>query len=200
MFYTIRSRGRRIKSDFQFPTCKKFYNIFHPLDPVVYRLEPLIDEDMQRVNPYLIEHHAGMRTVYKIQKITSDISKGIVNLQSDITKGIESFHSDFSKGIESIQNVFNTVTRPSLWFSTIKSSCDGNKNLTPNQNASVGPPARLRCDIKVSPELMMANIPLNEGNRVDYMLQETPWETANPYVAALSAHSSYFDNIDVARY
>jgi hypothetical protein len=39
---------------------------------------------------------------------------------------------------------------------------------------------------------------LNEGRRIDYMLQEREIEHANEYVAALAAHSSYWIEKDLS--
>ena len=44
-------------------------------------------------------------------------------------------------------------------------------------------------------------IQLNDGKRVDYILQETPFEGSNEYLSGLTgAHTSYFDLPDVARF
>ena len=34
----IKVRGQHITNEFSFPTCNNFYNIFHPYDPVAYRM------------------------------------------------------------------------------------------------------------------------------------------------------------------
>jgi ABC-type transporter Mla subunit MlaD len=39
---------------------------------------------------------------------------------------------------------------------------------------------------------------LNQGRRIDYMLQEKEIENANEYVAALAAHSSYWTEKDLS--
>lgn len=39
---------------------------------------------------------------------------------------------------------------------------------------------------------------LNQGRRIDYMLQEKEIESANEYVAALAAHSSYWMEKDLS--
>jgi len=41
---------------------------------------------------------------------------------------------------------------------------------------------------------------LCDGDRVDWMLQETELEVANEYLSAFQAHTSYFDNADVVRF
>jgi phospholipase DDHD1 len=33
------------------PNCARYYNIFHPIDPIAYRVEPLIREDMHDKPP-----------------------------------------------------------------------------------------------------------------------------------------------------
>lgn len=52
------------------------YNIFHPHDPVAYRIEPLFDTAVVK-EPYLIEHHAGMRLQYQLKKMKVDFQQGI---------------------------------------------------------------------------------------------------------------------------
>jgi DDHD domain len=39
---------------------------------------------------------------------------------------------------------------------------------------------------------------LNQGRRIDYMLQEKEIEAANEYVAALAAHSCYWQEKDIS--
>ncbi len=47
----------------------RFYNIFHPYDPVAYRIEPLIDRALQLKKPALVDHHAGKRLVHQIDEL-----------------------------------------------------------------------------------------------------------------------------------
>ena len=41
---------------------------------------------------------------------------------------------------------------------------------------------------------------LNGGGRVDYQLQETEFEAAGEYLAALKAHTSYFSSVDIVSF
>lgn len=63
MFVTVRGIDR-LGEDFVLPTCPKFYNIFHPYDPVAYRFETLIDVKMVNVPPVLIPHHKGRKRMH----------------------------------------------------------------------------------------------------------------------------------------
>lgn len=62
MFLTIRG-VEHLSRDFQLPTCKNMFNIFHPFDPVAYRLEPLINPDIQH-RPVLMPHHKGRKRLH----------------------------------------------------------------------------------------------------------------------------------------
>lgn len=50
--------------DFELPTCEAFFNIFHPYDPVAYRIEPLINEEFASITPVLIPHHKGRKRIH----------------------------------------------------------------------------------------------------------------------------------------
>lgn len=63
MFITVRGIDT-IDRDFQLPTCKRVFNIFHPFDPVAYRLETLIDPSLTNVRPVLIPHHKGRKRMH----------------------------------------------------------------------------------------------------------------------------------------
>lgn len=63
MFVTVRGIDR-LGEDFVLPTCPKFYNIFHPYDPVAYRFETLIDVNMVNVPPVLIPHWKGRKRMH----------------------------------------------------------------------------------------------------------------------------------------
>lgn len=62
MFLTIRG-VENLSRDFQLPTCSAMFNIFHPYDPVAYRIEPLINPDIKK-KPVLIPHHKGRKRLH----------------------------------------------------------------------------------------------------------------------------------------
>ena len=47
MFLAVRGIAS-LGPDFCFPTCPSFLNIFHPFDPVAYRIESLVDTRWRR--------------------------------------------------------------------------------------------------------------------------------------------------------
>lgn len=50
--------------DFSLPTCSRFFNIFHPFDPVAYRVEALINPELSEKRPVLIPHHKGRKRMH----------------------------------------------------------------------------------------------------------------------------------------
>lgn len=63
MFVTIRGIDK-LGVEFRLPTCSGFYNIFHPFDPVAYRIEALVNPDLSGVRPVLIPHHKGRKRMH----------------------------------------------------------------------------------------------------------------------------------------
>ncbi|VDP72828.1 unnamed protein product [Schistosoma mattheei] len=60
----LTARGiKTLSSEFHLPTCSTFYNIFHPFDPVAYRMETLIDSEFQQKS-VLIPHHKGRKRIH----------------------------------------------------------------------------------------------------------------------------------------
>lgn len=62
MFVTVRGI-EQLGSDFHFPTCSGFFNIYHPYDPVAYRIETLIEPAFDK-RPVLIPHHKGRKRIH----------------------------------------------------------------------------------------------------------------------------------------
>lgn len=62
MFLTIRG-VENLSRDFHLPTCTAMFNIFHPYDPVAYRIEPLINPDIKK-KAMLIPHHKGRKRLH----------------------------------------------------------------------------------------------------------------------------------------
>ncbi|CAE7259077.1 Ddhd2 [Symbiodinium sp. CCMP2456] len=60
------------EESFALPGGTRFFNIFHPLDPVAYRIEPLIKEDLEKLEPAKVAVEGGiggMKMHYGVQKM-----------------------------------------------------------------------------------------------------------------------------------
>jgi len=63
MFVTVRGI-ESLGENFKFPTCPGFLNIFHPYDPVAYRIEPLINAAFENIPPFQVPHHKGRKRMH----------------------------------------------------------------------------------------------------------------------------------------
>jgi hypothetical protein len=63
MFVAVRGI-ESLGEDFQLPSCRGFFNIFHPFDPVAYRVEPLVNPQLTSLKPVLIPHHKGRKRMH----------------------------------------------------------------------------------------------------------------------------------------
>lgn len=110
MFLAVRGVNE-LGLDFQLPTCQNMFNIFHPFDPVAYRIEPLVFnlEALKEQQPHLggfngynwpfydkpvlIPHHTGRKRFHlelkeNITKMGTDLKNSIVNSMSKAMSSI----------------------------------------------------------------------------------------------------------------
>ncbi|XP_071549262.1 uncharacterized protein [Panulirus ornatus] len=175
MFITVRGIDT-IDRDFQLPTCKRVFNIFHPFDPVAYRLETLIDPNLTSVRPVLIPHHKGRKRMHLELKET-----------------IERVGTEFKqKIVDSIQNTWNRLYQ-------FYSGSSTNQNLEQQVDEALASQLYLEDEEGQSVGGGEMRIPvgnLNRGCRIDYVLQEKPYESFNEYIFALQAHVTYWESED----
>lgn len=161
---------------FAFPTCSSFYNMFHPHDPVAYRIEPLLDPALSSKTPVVVIHHkGGFRAHYMIKNIATQISDTV-----------------------------NIVFNPSGWFSSKVPAAPQSPpaGASPSSPIQVENEHGLSISQKRLEECPsdIPQVALNSGRRIDYTLQETGLENANEYVSSITSHTGYFDMKDVARF
>lgn len=71
------------------PVCRRYYNVFHPLDPVAYRVEPLIVGEKVR-KPQLVPFHKGGWRMHvglagTTETVQQTVSKSVEQVTSAIT-------------------------------------------------------------------------------------------------------------------
>lgn len=86
MFVTVRGLDS-LGLDFKLPTTDHFFNIFHPFDPVAYRIEALINPELASLRPVLIPHHKGRKRMHlELRETMSRFGTEIKNKISDTFK------------------------------------------------------------------------------------------------------------------
>jgi hypothetical protein len=176
VFLMIRNQRAPLSQDFSLKGCSRVFNIFHPYDPVAYRIEPLLDPRNADVEPRIMTHwNGGFRVQYHTKRLFKKIVNETLRAQQTMIDAVE-----------------DRMTRIGLLDYNIDvladdAEDDDDEDIDDYSSDDSSTGAR---------RVVCGN--LNEGRRIDYMLQEKEIEHANEYVAALAAHSSYWIEKDLS--
>ncbi|KFO93431.1 Phospholipase DDHD2, partial [Buceros rhinoceros silvestris] len=175
MFLTVRG-VKRIDPNYSLPTCKGFFNIFHPFDPVAYRIEPMIVPDLE-FEPMLLPHHKGRKRMHL------ELKEGLTRMSVDLKNNL----------LGSLRVAWQSFTRaplPAAASTDAEVEAEAGAEKQPDTKPEEPPAA-------VKEETPLINVGrLNGGNRIDYVLQEKPIESFNEYLFALQGHLCYWESED----
>ncbi|XP_008579424.1 PREDICTED: SEC23-interacting protein isoform X2 [Galeopterus variegatus] len=115
MFLTVRGVDR-IDENYRLPTCKGFFNIYHPLDPVAYRLEPMIVPELD-LKAVLIPHHKGRKRLHlelkeSLSRMGSDLKQGFISSLKSAWQTLNEFaraHTSSTQLQEELEKVANQI-------------------------------------------------------------------------------------------
>uniref|UniRef100_A0A8D1C102 SEC23-interacting protein n=1 Tax=Sus scrofa TaxID=9823 RepID=A0A8D1C102_PIG len=186
MFLTIRGVDR-IDENYRLPTCKGFFNIYHPLDPVAYRLEPMIVPDLD-LKAVLIPHHKGRKRLHlelkeSLSRMGSDLKQGFISSLKSAWQTLNEFaraHTSSTQLQEELEKVANQIKE------------EEEKQVVEAEKIVESP------DISKDEDYLGKVGMLNGGRRIDYVLQEKPIESFNEYLFALQSHLCYWESEDTA--
>ncbi|ELK28854.1 Phospholipase DDHD2 [Myotis davidii] len=179
MFLTVRGL-KRIDPNYKFPTCKGFFNIYHPFDPVAYRIEPMVVPGVE-FEPMLIPHHKGRKRMHLelregLTRMSMDLKN---NLLGSLRMAWKSFTRTPDPVLQSSETTEETEAEP---VSSSEKPSDVNTEETSEAVKEEVPPINVGM--------------LNGGQRIDYVLQEKPIESFNEYLFALQSHLCYWESED----
>uniref|UniRef100_A0A8C0W6T5 Phospholipase DDHD2 n=1 Tax=Castor canadensis TaxID=51338 RepID=A0A8C0W6T5_CASCN len=179
MFLTVRGL-KRIDPNYKFPTCKGFFNIYHPFDPVAYRIEPMVVPDVE-FEPMLIPHHKGRKRMHL--ELREGLTRMSMDLKNNLLGSLRMAWKSFTRGpypaLQASETAEETEVEPE---SSSEKSSDVNTEETP---------------VIIKEEVPPINVGmLNGGQRIDYVLQEKPIESFNEYLFALQSHLCYWESED----
>ncbi|XP_049572662.1 phospholipase DDHD2 isoform X2 [Syngnathus scovelli] len=183
MFLTVRGL-KRIDLNYSFPTCKSFYNIYHPFDPVAYRIEPMIVSEVE-FEPMLIPHHKGRKRMHL--ELKDSLARMSIDLKNNLLGSIRTAWKSFSRpSVAALPPVDEGVT-----------TTDGKLQETQGENEDVESSSSAEQPQQAEhAEIKMGM--LNGGRRIDYVLQEKPIESFNEYLFAIQSHLCYWESEDTA--
>ncbi|XP_043568642.1 SEC23-interacting protein isoform X1 [Chiloscyllium plagiosum] len=186
MFLTMRGL-EKIDESYQLPTCKRFFNIYHPLDPVAYRMEPMILPDLS-IKPVLVPHHKGRKRLHlelkeSLSRMGSDLKQGFISSLKNAWQTLNEFaraHTSSTQLQAELEKVANQIKE------------EEEKHVEEEQKLVESPESPKDEDSAVKIGM------LNGGHRIDYVLQEKPIESFNEYLFALQSHLCYWESEDTA--
>ncbi|KFV84994.1 Phospholipase DDHD2, partial [Struthio camelus australis] len=176
MFLTVRG-VKRINPNYSLPTCKGFFNIFHPFDPVAYRIEPMIVPDVE-FEPMLLPHHKGRKRMHL------ELKEGLTRMSVDLKNNL----------LGSLRVAWQSFTRaplPAVEAAATDTEAEAETSVEKQAETKPETPE------PVKEEASHINVGmLNGGHRIDYVLQEKPIESFNEYLFALQGHLCYWESED----
>ncbi|KAM5139842.1 SEC23-interacting protein isoform 1-T3 [Callospermophilus lateralis] len=186
MFLTIRGVDK-IDENYRLPTCKGFFNIYHPLDPVAYRLEPMIVPDLD-LKAVLIPHHKGRKRLHlelkeSLSRMGSDLKQGFISSLKSAWQTLNEFaraHTSSTQLQEELEKVAHQIKE------------EEEKQVVEAEKIVESP------DFSKDEDYLGKVGMLNGGRRIDYVLQEKPIESFNEYLFALQSHLCYWESEDTA--
>ncbi|XP_053125103.1 phospholipase DDHD2 isoform X2 [Hemicordylus capensis] len=180
MFLTVRG-VKRIDPNYSLPTCKGFFHVFHPFDPVAYRIEPLIVPDVE-FEPMLLPHHKGRKRMHL------ELKEGLTRMSTDLKNNL----------LGSLRIAWQSFTRTPLPAVEAAAPGDTEHGLEAeagSEKQTEGKPEDPATPVKEEPPPINVGM-LNGGHRIDYVLQEKPIESFNEYLFALQGHLCYWESED----
>ncbi|XP_021379942.1 phospholipase DDHD1-like isoform X2 [Mizuhopecten yessoensis] len=174
--------------------CKRLYNIYHPYDPVAYRLEPLILKHYSTIAPLCIhKHDAGNKQPYGQMKTeayaafqaSSESERGDQSDREfvDSTELASNSSQDTSPSRNQVTGIFTKKNEVSL-AAELKSI----KRLEKDAAA---------IEKSLNSEMMEEDIDQTDLEyRIDFQLREGGFVSS--YLSLLTSHTSYWKDSDVA--
>jgi hypothetical protein len=174
------------------PCVEKLFNIFHPNDPVAYRIEPLLDKRYKAHKPVPIPYTKGGLTG-TIAGI-SDMSNNLVEKTQHIMSGFVNTTSNIVSGVgRASMSWFKSPPRPPASSDTVSTTVNELHQIELKEVQE----KKSKEDSSAHSTRFQAS-DFNPSLRVDYVLQESIME--NPYLSALGVHMNYWSDQDCAAF
>lgn len=186
-------RGQKIDRDFHLPTCRRLFNIYHPYDPVAYRIEPIVNSRRANSKAVIIRTFEGkLRFQYQLKNSFRVMWQTLRRWRRDFEYQVE--YSVRRIGlVESTTIDANESSSPSSL--TIDTTSNGEHDVLDPRRESSPHAVRDHDDGAVDRDSFGS---LCQGFPIDYTLQENEIEIANEYLFALTAHVIYWSNRDAS--
>ncbi|RCK54888.1 hypothetical protein Cantr_03930 [Candida viswanathii] len=169
--------------DFVSPKCVNLYNIFHPCDPVAYRMEPLVVPQYGDFHPADIKFAVkGLNTQIKeLASFGDELSEKISSAAKWLTSSKKTGKEKTVEEIADNENALGDIIKGILMDEQVEEH--GTEQGSDKKKIIVG-------------KNLQQMVALNKAGRVDYSLPVGVLDFS--LVSAVSAHVSYFEDEDTS--
>lgn len=128
------------------PKCQQLFNIFHPTDPISYRIEPLVSKAMASLKPQPLPYtkrgiFSSGQLVGGISGIGQSVSRSVSNMWTSLSSGIASSILNRSLG-------FNDTNLPQSTSSIKVTDTDKKPPSVPGEDGQQHPPTLIDDEIE----------------------------------------------------
>ncbi|GMF39688.1 unnamed protein product [Phytophthora fragariaefolia] len=183
-------RGQKLDRDFQLPRCRRMFNIYHPYDPVAYRIEPILNPARAHSKAAIIRTFEGkLRFQYQLRNSFRAMWASLRQWRRD-------FEHQVLAGAHSVGLVESPASMTPL--SDALAAVAQPYQLQRRPDEVHDEQQREEREGDASTENVAVFGRLCQGLPIDYSLQENEIEIANEYLFALTAHVIYWANRDAS--
>ncbi|CAB3360157.1 Hypothetical predicted protein [Cloeon dipterum] len=170
--------------------CKRLYNVFHPADPVAYRLEPLLVKAYKTIAPLTLQsYNASAKMPYDLMPL-EPIQTESIYLRKMASAGDYSERDEATP--EPVNSSIPSPPTPSRDRWSLWSLMRGGRRSVQAE----GSHEPIVKEGSGSPTHHHENALRGLEHRLDFVLREN--QLATSYFAALTSHTAYWENYDVA--
>ncbi|KAF1793748.1 DDHD domain [Phytophthora cactorum] len=183
-------RGQKLDRDFQLPRCRRVFNIYHPYDPVAYRIEPIMNPARAHSKAAIIRTFEGkLRFQYQLRNSFRAMWASLRQWRRDFERQVlAGAHSvglvESPASMTPLSDALAVVTQP--------------YQLQRRPDEVQEEQQREEREGDETTENVAVFGRLCQGLPIDYSLQENEIEIANEYLFALTAHVIYWNNRDAS--
>lgn len=199
--------------------CKRLFNVYHPADPVAYRLEPLILKHYSTVKPLVIHSfESSDKTPYTKMEARAyaafqgstellDNDKMDMSDKDSVDSGGSSLASKEESASSSQKKKLSFKVSSSVggWFSQITRSLEDDK-----MSAELKMFNKMKKEAEKLEKSSLCNMPSSSTDRLEDSIDQTDLEyrldyqlkdaggLTSGYIAMITSHTSYWTNKDIA--
>ncbi|CAH0474251.1 unnamed protein product [Peronospora belbahrii] len=184
-------RGQKLDRDFQLPRCRRLFNIYHPYDPVAYRIEPILNPARAHSKAAIIRTFEGkLRLQYQLRNSFRAMWASLRHWRRDFEHQVlAGAHRvglvEYPASMKPLSDALAVVAQPYQLQWRL-----GEETLDEQQREEREGDETIK-NVTVFGHLC-------QGLPIDYSLQENEIEIANEYLFALTAHVIYWSNRDAS--